>query len=515
MAVLCVDVGTSMVKAVMFDHEGREIKVARQGTVVHRRGPGQSEQDMYSVWDAVVYTVRSVVHQVKDPVRAVAITGQGDGCWLVGADGRPTGPAILWNDARASDIVDDWDERGILEQAYRINGTLGFPGTSGAIMTWLRRNDPDRLRESHKALYCTGWIFNRLTGEFAADESDAASPFLDIRSGEYSTDLLELYDMPWVERLLPEIRRDGNRIAEISSSVAPELRLRPGIPVLLAPFDIPATAIGIGAIAPEQACTILGTTLCTDIILDRPETGGTPAGMTLPSGVPGTYVKSLAAMAGVEIVAWGMRLMGLDNPNWLSDLAATAEPGAGGLLFHPYLSPAGERAPFRDSQARGSLIGLSFEHSRPQIARALLEGMSYVIRNCLEFGTDDLTDLRLCGGGANSTVWCQILADVTGVPTTRSVDAEIGAKGAFLTALVALGEERSMADAVATYVHARDTFEPDPKLTGRYDDLYEAFQATGATIASEWPRLAGLRSTLAAGEADTHRETDTDIEETE
>jgi xylulokinase len=497
MAVLCIDVGTSMVKAVMFDREGREIKVARQGTIVHRRGPGQSEQDMYSVWDAVVYTVRSVVHQVKDPVRAVAVTGQGDGCWLVGEDGRPTGPAILWNDARASSIVDDWDERGILEQAYRINGTLGFPGTSGAIMSWLHKNDPERLKDSHKALYCTGWIFNRLTGAFAADESDAASPFLDIVRGEYSTELMEMYDMPWVDRLLPEIRRDGNRIADLDSKVAPELRLRPGIPVVLAPFDIPVTAIGIGAVAPNQACTILGTTLCTDIILDRPETGGTPAGMTLPSGVPGTYVKSLAAMAGVEIVSWGMRLLGLDNPNWLSDLAATAPPGSGGLIFHPYLSPAGERAPFRDSLARGSLIGLSFEHSRAEIARALIEGMSYVIRNCLEFGTDDLADLRLCGGGANSVVWCQILADVTGVPTTRSVDAEIGAKGAFLTALVALGEEKNMHDAVASYVHARDTFEPDPHASRVYADLYDGFLATGKTVATEWPTLARLRSITA------------------
>jgi xylulokinase len=497
MAVLCVDAGTSMVKAVVFDHEGREIKVARQGTIVRRPEPGHSEQDMYSVWDAVVYTVRSVVHQVKEPIRAVAITGQGDGCWLVAEDGRPTGPAILWNDARAGGIVDEWDERGILERAYRINGTLGFPGTSGAIMSWLRANDPERLQRSHRALYCTGWIFNRLTGEFAADESDAASPFLDVRTGEYSGELLDMYEMPWAERLLPEVRRDGNRIAELSSSVAPELRLRPGIPVLLAPFDIPATAIGIGAIAPGQACTILGTTLCTDIILDGPHTDGVPAGMTLPSGVPGTYVKSLAAMAGVEIVAWGQRLMGLDNPNWLSDLATTAEPGAGGLLFHPYLSPAGERAPFRDSQARGSLIGLSFEHSRPQIARALLEGMSYVIRTCLEFGTEDLADLRLCGGGANSAVWCQILADVTGVPTTRSVDAEIGAKGAFLTALVALGEEPGMREAVTSYVHARDTFEPDPTVSGRYDELFEAFKETGRTLASEWPRLAGLRASTA------------------
>lgn len=493
MAILCVDVGTSMVKSVVFDGEGRELTLARQATVVVRRDAGFSEQDMYAVWDAVVYTVRSVVHQSPEPVTAIAVTGQGDGCWLVDESGAPTGPAILWNDARASSLVDSWADAGLLEEAYRINGNLAFPGTSSAILSWLQSHDPARIKASHKALYCTGWIFHRLTGEFVVDETDAASPFMNLRTGEYSPNILEMFEMEWAERLLPTITRDGSRVAGLSPKAAAEMRLTGGLPVVLAPFDIPVTALGIGAIAPGQACTILGTTLSTDLVLDSPNTDGTPAGMTLPSGAPDTYVKSLAAMAGVEIISWGMKLMGLDNPAWLSDLAATANVGSSGLLFHPYLSPAGERAPFRDSRARGSFVGLSFEHSRPEIARSLLEGMSYVIRHCLEFGTARTEDLRLCGGGANSALWCQILADVTGVPTMRSTDHEIGAKGAFLTAQVALGAEPSMTTACRSYVHARDTFEPNPVATQRYDDLYAAFRELGDGLPDQWAVLADLR----------------------
>lgn len=503
MAYLSVDVGTSMVKAVMFDHEGREIIVARQSTVVHRGADGSSEQDMYSVWDAVVFTIRQVVHKVKDPVKAIAVTGQGDGLWLVADDGRPTGRAILWNDARASSIVDQWDAAGVLAEAYLINGNLGFPGTSGAIMSWLHAHDPERLAGSSYALYCTGWIFNRLTGEFAADETDAASPFMNIHSGEYSPQLLEMYGMPWAQRLLPPIRRDGSRVAALRDEVATELRLPRSVPVVLAPFDIPVTALGIGAISPGQACTILGTTLSTDIVLDAPHTDTVPVGMTLPSGVPGTYVRSLAAMAGIEIVSWGMKLMGLDNPAWLSDLAATSPAGSNGLIFQPYLSPAGERAPFRDSQARGSFVGMSFEHSRPEIARSLLEGMSYVIRTCLETGVDSITDLRLSGGGANSAFWCQMLANVTGMPTMRSVDAEIGAKGALLTALVALDEEASMADATARHVHARDVFEPDLREVSIYEEMFEAFRISGEKVAQTWPEMAGLRASLARRQSTT------------
>lgn len=493
MAVLCVDAGTTMVKAVMFDHEGRELAVARQATVVHRQEGGVSEQDMDSVWEAVATTIRSVVGQVREPAAMLSFTGQGDGCWLVGADGRPTGPAILWNDGRAAGIVERWDADGVLADAYRINGTMGFPGTSGAIMKWLHENDRARLDVSHRALYCDGWLFHRFTGEFAVDESDAASPFLDIRSRRYSRKLFELYGMPWVERLLPEVRDDTHRIGELRADVAAELRLRPGMPVVMAPFDIPATAIGIGVIDPAQACTILGTTLSTERIVAEPDAGGTPAGMTLPSGVDRTYVRSLAAMAGTEVIGWGMHLLGLDNPNWLSDLAATAPPGADGLFFHPYLSPAGERAPFRDSTAHGSLLGLSFEHTRSHVARAILEGMSFVVRDCLDFEAAPVTELRLCGGGAGSSFWCRLLADVTGVPTSRSTDAEIGTKGAFLTALAATGEQPSIREAVASHVHTRDIFEPDPAAAPIYDELFGGFLAIRTTASAQWSRLARSR----------------------
>jgi erythritol kinase len=500
MAILCVDAGTTMVKAVMFDDEGRELQVARQATQVRRPSPGFSEQDMYGVWDAVVYTVRSVVHGCREPVRMLAFTGQGDGCWLVGPDGRPTGPAILWNDGRAADIIDRWEAGGVLDDAFRINGNYGFAGTSGAILTWLRANDRERLDASHKALYCGGWLFLRLTGEYAVEESDAASPFLDIRGRTYAPEILDLLGMPWAERLLPGVRGDGDRIGELQAQAAAELRLPAGLPVVMAPFDIPATALGIGAVTPGQTCTILGTTLSTGTPVAAVDTSGTPAGMTLPSGAPGGYQRSLAAMAGVEAIGWGMKLIGLDKPNWISDLAQTTDPGAGGIFFHPYLSPAGERAPFRDTRARGSMSGLSFEHTRSHIARAMLEGMSYVVRECLEFSGTRATELRITGGGANSDFWCRLLADITGVPTMRSADSEIGAKGAFVSALVASGAVPSVRAAVERHVVPRDVFEPDARRSALYDDLYGDFLAIRDGVMNNWDRLAVSRARYQAAD---------------
>lgn len=481
MSVICVDAGTSLVKAVLFDRSGRELAVARQATVVERGPGGASEQDMDQVWDAVVHTVRIVRGQAvaAEPVTALAFTGQGDGCWLVDRSGRPTGPAILWNDARAGGIVDAWDRDGVLAEAYRINGTVGFAGTSGAILAWLRAHRPERLAAAYRALSCDGWLFLRLTGQFAADESDAAAPFLDIRSRRYSPELLSLFDLSWVERLLPEVRDDAHRVAELTGPAAETLGLPAGLPVVMAPFDIPATALGTGTLAPGQACTVLGTTLSTGLVLAAPDTTGPPVGMLLPSGAGGTYLRSLAAMAGVEVIGWAMRLLGLDHPERLSELAAAAPPGAGGLLLHPYLSPAGERAPFRDAGVRGSLRGLSLAHDRTHIARAVLEGMSLVVRDCLVSAGGDVapTGLVLCGGGANNAFWCQLLADVTGVPTSRRAGAETGATGAFLTALVATGAEPSLPVAAGSYVRTRDGFPPDPARAGHYAELFDRFRA--------------------------------------
>lgn len=503
MTVLCVDAGTTMVKAVLFDEEGVELAVERQATTIARRRPGWSEQDMDAVWDAVVHTIRSVVHGsgLQEPPRLLAFTGQGDGCWLVGEDGRPTGPAILWNDGRAGDLVDRWDRQGLLDAAYRINGNLGFAGTQSGILAWLHEHDPQRLERSHKALYCDGWLFHRFTGMFAAEESDAASPFLDIHARCYSPELRSLLGLEWAGSLLPEVLAEDQRVGALLDEVATQLRLPPGTPVVMAPFDIPATAIGIGAVEPGRACTILGTTLSTEVTVEQADTTGAPAGMTLPMGVPGTYLRSLPAMAGAEVITWARELIGLDDPNWLSDLARLSTPGANGLFFHPYLSPSGERAPFRDPQARGSIVGLSFEHGRRDVARAMLEGLSFVIRDCLSFAPAQVNELRLCGGGANSTFWCQLLADVVGVPTSRSCDTEIGAKGAYLTAR-SIVEQRSVSELAKSFVHVRDTFEPSPQLLGVYDDLFAEFLSLREPARQMWPRLAGVRKRHSAEPVD-------------
>ncbi|GAA3310938.1 hypothetical protein GCM10020295_79330 [Streptomyces cinereospinus] len=378
----------------------------------------------------------------------------------------------------------------MLERAFRRNGSLTSTGMPNAVLSWLAAHDPDRLASSATALTAAGWLFLKLTGVTAIDESDASAPFLDLATGAYDPELLDLFGLTWAERLLPRVLGEDERIAEITHRTATELGLPAGLPVIMAPYDIAATARGAGVVDPGQACTILGTTLCTEIVSREVDTSGEPCGITIAYRGRRRVLRAFPTLAGTEVLDWACRTLGVDGPAALGDLAFGAGSGARGPLFLPYLSPAGERAPFLDPRARGSFWGLSLEHTPADIARAVFEGLSLVVRDCLGASRTEVGELRLCGGGSASDGWCQLIADVTGVPTARTADAELGAKGAFLTGLVLTGAEPSMHEAAAKYVRPRSRWEPDPARTAHYDRLYDAFRtARDAARSLGWTPL--------------------------
>jgi erythritol kinase (D-erythritol 1-phosphate-forming) len=494
MTSLCVDAGTTVIKAVAYDDSGREVHTARRPTRIDAPEPGFAEQDMGEVWDAVAETLREAARVAADDITLIALTAQGDGCWLTDADGRPTGPAALWNDGRAAAVVDAWQRDGRTEQAFRINGSVGFSGLPHAILTWLAEHQPERIERSRWALTCGGWLFQCLTGLAAIDESEAAAPWLDVARRAYSDEILDLFDLEWARRLRPPLRHDDDRVAPLANAAAERLGIPPGTPVVLAPYDLATSSVGAGAVRERQACGILGTTLSTQTVTAEVDVSGTPTGLTIPLGVDDLYLRALPTLAGTQVLAWAADLVGVDGPAALGRLAGDVAPGADGLVFLPYLSPAGERVPFVDADARGGFTGLSFAHGRRQVARAVVEGLTYVIRECLEVGGTTPTELRACGGGAGSREWCQLIADVVGVPVVRSDDAEVGARGVFCYALVATGAAASHAEAATAYVRVRDEIAPDARRHDAYDELFADFLAVRDDLSDSWPRLASARS---------------------
>lgn len=472
MSTIGVDAGTSMVKAVCFDEDWVAQATASVPTAVTAPRPGWSEQDLDEVWAAV----RDVIRQVAPSdgqVSVVCVTAQGDGCWLVDPDHRPAGPALLWNDARATPMVDEWERSGLLEDAFLVTGSYGNAGLATPQLAWLRAHDDPRARTARTLLSCGSWVFHQLTGVLALHESDACNPLLDARTGEPAVDLLDRLGVGWVADLLPA-RVDGDGpVADLLSGVAEELGLRPGTPVVLAPYDVPATALGVGAVQPGAGFAVLGTTLCVGRMSDTPMLDRAPAGMSLRTGYPDRWLLAYATLAGTGVLEWARALLGLGSAADLVALAGTAGPHL--PLVLPYLSPAGERAPFRDPNAAGAVLGLKFGHGPAELARGVLEGLSLTVRDCLLAGGQLPRTLAVCGGGARSAPWCQQLADVCGLPVTTSVEAEAGALGAALAGALAIGDLPELPDAAAL-VRPAAVFEPEPAATERYAILYQRWR---------------------------------------
>jgi erythritol kinase (D-erythritol 1-phosphate-forming) len=493
---VCIDAGTTVIKAVVFDAAGRELVVTRRDTAVRRPARERAEQDMDEVWQAVVGAVVEAVRAADRPVRLLALTAQGDGAWLVDPDGRPVRPAVLWNDGRAAGVVEGWRADGVLDEAFRRNASLTNAGLPNAVLRALEVEEPAVLDRAGSVLTCGGWLFLRLTGVLGIDTSEASAPWLDIARGEYSDDLVALYGLTHRRHLLPPLVPDEDRVHPLTAAAAEQLGIPAGTPVVLAPYDIVATAVGSGATDPGQAACILGTTLCTETVVAAPDTTGEPSGLTLALGRPHRLLRAFPTLAGAGVVDWVAALLGLPGAGAVLELAAEAPPGAAGVRVLPYLSPAGERAPFLDAAACGVVTGVTLGHGRAELARAVLEGLAHVIRDCLEAaprhgGLQRPEELRVSGGGAASDLWCQVIADVTAVPTVRTDDAQIGAKGALLTALAALGEQPDVSAAAAPaagLVRERDRFVPTADVRALHDAEHAEFLATRQLVAQRWRR---------------------------
>ena len=490
---LSVDAGTTVIKAVLFDASGRELLVTRRPTRILSPRPGWSEQDMTEVAEAVFACIAEAVASSPQPIGRVAVTAQGDGAWMLDRRGAPARAAVLWNDARATAIVDRWDRDGVLERAFRINGSLGNLGLPHAILRWFLDNDAGALSEVSEVTTCGSFLFFALTGRRGLHPTDASAPWVDAHTGEYSDDLFDLFDLAAVRDLIPPILRDDQQTAAITEEVAARTGLPAGTSVTLAPYDVVATALGGGSVSAGSAFCILGTTLCTGVVTSRADTGGPAGGLTL-LGDDGLIIRAFPTLAGTGVIEWARGVLAVDDAEAVVALAAQAPPGASGVRVWPYLSPAGERAPFLDPDSRGVIAGLSFESSRADIARAVVEGLAHVIRECLAAVAVQPRELIVSGGGASSDLWCRAIADVTGIPTVRIDGSQIGAKGAAMCAAVAAGDFDDLRAAARTWVVPAQRFDPDAALRALFDERHADFLATRDALAPRWHAWAGERA---------------------
>lgn len=520
-----VDAGTSVIKAVAFDLQGRQLAVASTPNQVLGGPGGVAEQDMDRTWASTVATLRALADQVPGLARraaALAATGQGDGTWLVDADGRPVGPALLWLDARASAQAQALRSCPAGTAVARRAGNALTPSIQSCQLLWLREHQPERLARAATAMHCKDWLYFKATGVRAGSPCESVYTFGDFKTLAYDDEVLAWLGLADLRHLLAPIVDGTRRSAPLSPAAAAETGLPAGLPVVLPLMDVPLCVLGAGGLAWDAGgalrrvgCSVLGSTGMHGWVSDGIDTlqPSAEAGFTIALPEPGLRVRLVSHMAATLNIDWLLALLG----------EAAALAGAGALpraqllerldrlvldtapaqaIYLPYIAESGERGPFVDAAARAQLGGFSAGLGVAGLARAVYEGIALATRDCYEALGPLPDEIRLSGGASRSPALRQLLASVTGRPVRISHREECGAAGAAITAAVAIGLAPSVRSLLPQWVDAYldpATTAPDAAQAALYEPVFRHYQDMTRQARPTWAGLAATRR--AHGEA--------------
>jgi xylulokinase len=444
-----LDVGTSGIKGVAVSAGGVLIASAEERYGLSTPHPGWVEQDPEDWWRAA----HAVLGRLPDG--PIGLAGQMHGLVVLGSDGAVLRPAILWNDVRTE--AECWEIESLvgLERLVELTGNRALPGFTAPKLLWLRRHEPETWSRIRHVLLPKDYVRYRLTGERVIDAADASGTLLfDVAHRRWSAEVCEALGIPleWLPAAF-----ESTEVAGAG--------------------DQAAAALGVGIDRPGLVSVVLGTSGVVFAALPAYLVDPQARAHVFCHAVPGGWYAMGVMLSAGGSFAWLRDV--LDGRADALDIAAEQwAPGAEGLLFAPYL--AGERTPHFDPHARGAFVGLSLRHDRGALARAVMEGVAYGLRDSFELlrelGVTAQTG-RISGGGARSALWIRIVASVLGLPLERTASEEGSAFGAALLAGVRAGIFPDVATAVEQSVVVRERVEPEPAWVDAYAEGYLRFRA--------------------------------------
>ena len=514
--ILSIDAGTSVIKALAFDLDGNEVATASRPNSYRTGAGGAVDQDMARTWRETVAVLRELTGRnagLAARAAALAVTGQGDGTWLVDKTGAPVAPAWLWLDSRAAKLVEEKDASGVRRRMYQHTGCgLNACNQSGQL-AWMERHTPEVLDRATTAQHCKDWLYFNLTGQRATDVTEGVFTFGDFRTRRYIPEILDWMEISRRRSLLPDLV-DGTRTTHgLTPAAAKDTGLASGLPVSLGSVDVACSALGGGLYEPGRnvGCSIVGSTGMNmrfvpdarDVTL-APE----PGGYTMAFPVDGAIAQMQSTMAATINIDWivdvgrdAARALGheVDRDAALAALDARILDATPKLeIYHPYILDAGERGPFTNANARAQFIGLTHRTGFGDLVRAVYDGLALAARDCYAAMGSLPEEIRIAGGAARSKALKTLLASALGVPVRESARAESGAAGAAMMAAVAIGAVPDMAAAVETWVKPtlRGVVEPEAALTARYDELFPIYVKARQAMPPIWTDLAAVRNRI-------------------
>jgi len=492
---LGLDTGTSGTKAVLIDETGNTLATYTHEYPLSTPYPLWAEQHPDTDWwvaaqDSIQAALRKA-NVTGDQIGGVGLTGQMHGSVFLDAAGKVLRPALLWCDSRTgAECAEITELIGGEEKLFATIGQPVFTSFTAPKILWVRKHEPQVYDRIAKVLLPKDYIRYKLTGEFAAEVSDASgTSLLDVRARQWSKPMLEALQIP--ADFLPPVYESTVVSGAISAEAAALTGLVAGTPVVGGGGDQAAGAVGCGIVAPGLSSLSLGTSGVVFAHLDDPFFDP-KAIQTFCHAVPGAYHLMGCIISAAGSFEWYKETFAPDaSYDAITAGAASVPAGCEGLQFLPYL--AGERNPYFDPQARGAFVGATLRsNNRDWFARAVLEGVSYAfndVMNLLDASGTPSREIRLIGGGAKSEVWRQILSDVLG-RSLRRVNTEEGPGfGAALLAAVGTGTFATVPEACAVAIHTTDETAPGANATAYkkyypiYRSLYPALKTAFAEMA--------------------------------
>ena len=476
MLYIGVDLGTSAVKLLLMEGNGRIVNIVSKEYPLYFPHPGWSEQNPADWWKNVVEGIRELTANAdKTQVAGISFGGQMHGLVILDSEDNVIRPAILWNDGRTQKETDYLNNEIGKDKLVELTANIAFAGFTAPKILWVKNNEPENFKKIAKIMLPKDYLAYMMSGCFCTDVSDASGMLLlDVKNRTWSKEMLDICGVSLSQ--MPKLFESYETVGTLKPELARELGLQETVKIVAGAGDNAAAAVGTGTVGDGRCNISLGTSGTVFISSKTFEKNDNPA-IHLFDHADGTYHLMGCMLSAASCNKW-----------WMEDIIGTkafAEEqkgitddmlGNNHIYFLPYLM--GERSPHNNPDARGAFIGMSMDSTRADMTQAVLEGVAFGLRDSVEVARKlgiKLERTKICGGGAKSPLWKKIIANVMNLKVDVIESEEGPGYGGAILAAVACGEYSSVEEAASKLVKVIDTVEPDPVIAARYEEQYRKF----------------------------------------
>ena len=470
-----IDLGTSAVKLLLMDGEGKIHNIVSREYPLYFPQPGWSEQNPEDWYEQTVLGLVELIQDVdKSQIAGISFGGQMHGLVILDKEDQVIRPAILWNDGRTFEECDYLNEVIGKDKLSKYTANISFTGFTAPKILWVKNKEPENFKRIEKIMLPKDYLAYKLTGVHCTDVSDASGMLLfDVKNRCWSKEMCDICQVK--ESQLATCYESYEVVGTVLPHIAEKLGISPEVKVAAGAGDNAAAAVGTGTVG-EGMCNIsLGT---SGTIFISAKNFGVDQYNALHSfaHADGSYHLMGCMLSAASCNKWWMDDI-LNTKEYASEQAQIQKLGENHVYFLPYLM--GERSPHNNPNARGTFIGMTMDTTRADMTQAVLEGVAFALRDSLEVAKSlgiVIERTKICGGGAKSPLWKKIIANVMNLKVDVIESEEGPGYGGAMLAAVACGEYASMEEIAEKLVKVVDTIEPEPALAAKYEERYQQFK---------------------------------------